>query len=479
MHTMKIFQLELTLLFALTASTGCLKKSTSDLKIFSNHSVVYDAAVHGIKIEYNLNDYLEYLSTSDRNEKKLTLEALKAAYANESMRTELDMMMINDQLQFLIGAFKGERSSFTRHKIEVKSTSRKTIARSNAGNDVITSIVYDVSFLLTRPRDRNNQLTIYLPINIDISSRKNQVIKYPDCFDQQLIQLIMNVDPVNWPESIFYYFKGVDNKCQLAGSGEWQGVALEANPSQFQTTDKRYPEINRIWEDNQFIATIIFTPTTSFGDKDAGIYAYSEMAQKLVQKYGKPLEGPLPAPLVGSYGVAQPTQVPNITLSFRGNAGRIMVFHLMAWNDNWQESEETKVQFGRFSRESDFISYNGHAHYGVNVKLMEEWSQVDKGHYQVFYWDGCSTFAYTSQKMDRKVEMINPGERASKYLDVISNISPAYFGYMPLQNLALIDGMITGDKSYSEIFATIEATIAPEYSPWIIVSGEEDNAYKP
>ena len=120
-----------------------------------------------------------------------------------------------------------------------------------------------------------------------------------------------------------------------------------------------------------------------------------------------------------------------------------------------------------------------HAGYGENIAKLEEWSSVEKGQYQIFYVDGCSAFAYIKDTMFKKRAELNPGEPATKYLDIVSNIAPSYFDFMPDQNMALIKGIVKGNESFIEMFGNIDNQIPKEYSPMIIVAGEEDNKFKP
>ena len=468
-------------------AAGCIKRqAASGVLISSNHSTIYEASIKNVTLTYTLDDYVDWfiatINTAENGGPILDPEMIRTSLSTPESLAAMEDEFLEQQINFLVGSLKGAGGNISQKKVSLLGkTSSKVSAKSGKMVDK-TTLVYDVSFLLTIPNQAvqptGQSMQAYVPIDMDVSARRQLAATYHGCFDAHLDELAAT-QATFLPMMMFYYFKGEGQGCELKGTSAWQPVTLATQLSPRQMTEKRYPEINRIWEDKKFVATIIFTPTGDYNDADEGIYDYALMAQKIVSKYGQPSEGPLPAELTGAKRVARPTLRPNITLTYQEDNGRSMVFHLMAWQENWQSDLELKNTFGLYSKESDYISYNGHADYGNNVKLMEEWSQVTAGQYQVFYLDGCSTFAYIKNEMLQKVKMMNPTDEPTKHLDIIANVSPSYFMYMPEQNIHLIEGMVKGDKAYTEMFAEIEKSVNADFSSRIIVIGEEDNVYKP
>ena len=475
----------LLLTLAILTTAGCTRgSSSSDVLITTNHSIVYEASVSQVQLEYSLDDFVDSMLKASSGESNLpTRDTMMRFYQTESNRNELEKMLLNQQLQFMIGSLKATGGNIAQPDFKILSKNAQEVKGSADKSVEKTVIVYDASFLLTVPRevtvDLGHRIATYFPRNMDLSARQALLTRYAGCFNQDQMHAAMSQHSAWEAMIMFYYYVGENEKCPLAGSADWEPVTPSTQLSPRQMTEQHYPEIDRIWQDGRFVATLIFTPTEDYKDTDEGMYGYAKMVQLLTSQYGTPLEGEVPAALMGEIGSARPTRQPTITLTYKLNDGRMLVFHLMAWQTHWQNNATLKQTFGDLSRESDFISYNGHADYGNNVKLMEEWSLVEKGHYQVFYLDGCSTFAYISKEMSNKVQQVNPSEAPSKNLDIIGNISPSYFAKMPEQNFYLIDGMIRGNESYSAMFAKIEAATGQNYSSNIVVIGEEDNTYKP
>jgi len=297
---------------------------------------------------------------------------------------------------------------------------------------------------------------------------------HPECFTKEMKKVIEE-NPTQWPMFIFYYFEPTLDGCNLENTAGWQTMKISTKPSELEMRDVKYPEIDKIWSDGKLIATLIFTPANNFKNDDWGVKGYPTMVQLITKRFGTPLEGRTPGSLL-----IDPVKMPQYKMTYELADGREILFYLVLWNDSWQGDEEgVGRNFKEMSATSDYISYNGHSGYGDNIKKLEEWTQVQKGKYQLFYVDGCSTFAYVKDVMFKKHADINPGEPASRYLDVITNVQPSYFSKMPEQNIHIINGLVAMNQSYLEMFTLVENNVSTDKNPMIIVSGEEDNTYIP
>src|SRR5262249_30067733 len=98
------------------------------------------------------------------------------------------------------------------------------------------------------------------------------------------------------------------------------------------------------------------------------------------------------------------------------------------------------------------------------------------GKYQIFFMDGCDTFAYVDGALASTRAVLNPDDPlGTKYMDIVQNAMPAYFVSMADSSMALIRALKNdaAPQSYENIFAQIAT------SQVVVVTGEEDNAFSP
>src|SRR5262249_26321342 len=125
---------------------------------------------------------------------------------------------------------------------------------------------------------------------------------------------------------------------------------------------------------------------------------------------------------------------------------------------------------------ADMILYNGHAGLGANVRALQQKGQFFPGTYQIVMMNGCDTFAYVDDTMQKTRALLNPSDpTGSKYLDVIANAMPAYFNSLPDTAMALIRALadLSSPMSYDQILAEIDPAQV------VVVTGEEDNVFTP
>src|SRR5262249_29035213 len=98
------------------------------------------------------------------------------------------------------------------------------------------------------------------------------------------------------------------------------------------------------------------------------------------------------------------------------------------------------------------------------------------GKYQIFFMDGCDTFAYVDDSIAKARALVNPSDpTGTKYMDMVTNAMPAYFVSLADSTMALIRALAapTQPKSWGAIFRNIDpAQVA-------VVTGEEDNVFTP
>jgi hypothetical protein len=179
----------------------------------------------------------------------------------------------------------------------------------------------------------------------------------------------------------------------------------------------------------------------------------------------------------GDLGTARPgVRVPTTRLRLDFRNGLTADLTLLLFPADWKDGGpggRYQRQIAAATESADYVSYNGHSDYGHNIATLESWATVVPRHYQIFYINGCSSFAYLDDDLFRKHEQANPGEPRGRYLDVIVNNVEGYFSYGALQNEFLLSALMNQRQRYVDIFAQIDAAIPPDMNPGLIVTGDE------
>jgi hypothetical protein len=125
---------------------------------------------------------------------------------------------------------------------------------------------------------------------------------------------------------------------------------------------------------------------------------------------------------------------------------------------------------------ADLIAYNGHAGLGQNVRALARKGHWVRNKYQVFFMNGCDTFAYVDGSLAQTRSAVNPDDPGgTKYMEFVTNAMPSYFHSMSAASAAMVDGFLdtASPKTYNEIFEGIDRAEV------VLVTGEEDNEFQP
>ena len=239
-----------------------------------------------------------------------------------------------------------------------------------------------------------------------------------------------------------------------------------------QNTVAKYPEYHRVWEDGALRVLAVFgkyaEDATTSGD--AGISAYNAFLAALRDQF--PSAVTTPANLLPDPGVSSPDVTFEVTLP-DGNLVSIVVLLV---DKVATVGAAFDKRYGELSPGADLIAYNGHAGLGLNVRALAQKGKFFPGKYQIFFMDGCDTFAYLDDALTSTRAPLNPDDPSStKYMDRISNAMPAYFVNMADASMALIRGLLNPaqPRSYGALFKDIDP------SQVAVVTGEEDNLFTP
>jgi hypothetical protein len=275
--------------------------------------------------------------------------------------------------------------------------------------------------------------------------------------------------------SMWYYYRPNAAGCPLTDA-EVSTVVATVTPSAQETTGK-FPEYTKIWEDNQFNAVAIFGKYEdgAVSGADAGIAAWNEFVgetRRTLSTMGTVTT--VPANVPATPGVTFTDIEMSVT---KADGKKINVTMLLS--DNVRvglQNPAFRARYETASTRADFITYNGHAGLGANIRALSRAGKWTAGQYVISFENGCDSFAYIDDEMRRAHQAVNPDDTTGfKYLDTLANALPAFFASMSNSSLALMKGLIDIDnpQTYQQIFRNIDA------SQVILVTGEQDNVFTP
>ena len=165
------------------------------------------------------------------------------------------------------------------------------------------------------------------------------------------------------------------------------------------------------------------------------------------------------------------------TLSYRNGKYRVEI-DMELW-------DPTSDAFGDAAidgmRHDDVFIYDGHSglgdYLGTNV-LFEDGEKLDTTKYQVFYFNGCSTYSYYNvDYFDMKKTPKDP--LGTKNLDVLTTSIEADIVIAPGSDVWLIRSLADGKlSSWQSTLDNIYA-VDPKLSPYTQINGDEDNPTTP
>jgi hypothetical protein len=366
---------------------------------------------------------------------------------------------IQDQLLYTIGHLNGNRS------VGRLDTTEITDIQTERLEGGLTRVTYH-AVMPVGWGSRTNLPTSYdfkLPKRIDFEGLDAFTKKYSArCVDWGA----HDVDA----GSMWYYYRPARSGCSLDAADivEFQATATKSA----ENTEGKYPEYHEVWKDDRLEVIAIFgkyedgATTTS----DAGISAYGNFVDAARSRYTDATTTPADVPR--RPGVAHPDVTIEGTLP---NGKKVTITALLV--DNVSSAPASFYdRYGDLTPSADLIFYNGHAGLGQNVRALAKQGEFEAGRYQIFFMNGCDTFAYVDGHLAQTRAALNPDDpTGTKYMDMVTNVMPSFFSSMPAASMALIDGLsnLESPKTYQEIFAKIDR------SEVVVVTGEEDNVFTP
>ena len=373
-----------------------------------------------------------------------------------------DEQTIQDQLLYTVGQLNGYTAVGRVDKAQISNVHKTQV-------DGKTQITYTATLpiIWTKRNGIPSEVELKFPLDISYAGQQAFATKYAhDCVDWGA----HDVDA----GSMFYYFRPRNSGCNIAAT-DVHAVTASLAPSPTATTGK-FPEYPKIWEDNTLNVVAIFGKYEdgATSGSDAGIAAYNEFVNAMKTELASRNLTTTPASVPSNPGVGAADIEFNATLP---DGKKIKVVALLTDNVNTGLSQTAfRARYESLSTRADFITYNGHAGLGSNIRALASAGKWVAGQYVVVFMNGCDTFAYVDGSLFNAHKAVNPDDTTGfKYIDIVNNGMPAFFANMAESSLAMFRGFISYDdpKTYEQIFAKIDS------SQLVMVTGEQDNTFTP
>ncbi len=273
--------------------------------------------------------------------------------------------------------------------------------------------------------------------------------------------------------SMWYYFRPGNRGCAITDA-EVVKVTARATKATVNTTGK-FPEYHKVWEDNRLEVIAIFGKyEASATSGDAGIDAYNSFIGMMKRELRAiaPNVATVPADVGNTPGPA------TNDVSFEGTLadGKTIKVVALLVDAITQVPPAFNARYESLTPTADVIMYNGHAGLGQNVRALAAKGKWVAQKYQMFFMNGCDTFAYVDGSLAQTRARLNPDDPSgTKYMEFVTNAMPSFFHSMPSASTALMKGLLSFQqpKTYDQIFEDIDR------SEIVLVTGEEDNVFQP
>ncbi len=373
-----------------------------------------------------------------------------------------DRSTIQSQLFYTVGQLNGMNSVGRIDKAEVTNIKKSTTT------DGRTEVTYTAKLLVAwgNRSDVPQAIELKLPIDVSANGQTAFATKYGhDCVDFAA----HDVDS----GSMFYYYRPKASGCTI-DAADLHTVQATVTPSPVQTTGK-FPEYNKVWEDNRLEVVAIFGKNEDGATtNDVGINAYNKFVNTMKTELTPHSVTTVPATVPSSPGVAAPDVEFNATMA---DGRTVKVVALLTDNVRLGLQQPAfRARYEALSQRADYIVYNGHAGLGTNVRALAAAGKWVKGQYVVIQLNGCDTFAYVDDALNRAHMAVNPDDPTGyKYMDLVNNAMPAFFHELTNTTMAMFRGLMAHKepKTFEQIFKSIDT------SQVVLVSGEQDNEFTP
>ncbi|MGE0868480.1 MAG: PPC domain-containing protein [Kofleriaceae bacterium] len=374
-----------------------------------------------------------------------------------------DRSTVQSQLFYTVGQLNGMNAVGRIDKAEITNIVKTSTP------DGRVKIDYKAKMLVAWGQRANVPASIDLKLPLDVSSAGQQAFttKYSaKCVDFSAHDVTTG--------DMFYYYRPARTGCTI-DPADLSTVPATLSPSPVQTTGK-FPEYHKVWEDGRLEVVAIFGKYEdgATSGSDAGIAAYNQFIAAMKYELRNNNLVTTPATLPNLPGVDVPDIEFDATLP---DGKQIRVVALLTDNVRLGLLQPAfRARYESLSTRADYIVYNGHAGLGTNVRALANAGAWVQGQYVIIQLNGCDTFAYIDDALNKAHQNINPDDTTGyKYLDLVNNAMPAYFNQLSKTTMAMFRGLVahSAPKTFEQIFTGVD------HNQIVLVSGEQDNEFTP
>jgi hypothetical protein len=236
-------------------------------------------------------------------------------------------------------------------------------------------------------------------------------------------------------------------------------------------TTGKYPEYAKVWEDGALNVVAIFGYAESGGASDVGEQEYNEFVRRSKDLFPGATQTETPA---------TDSIHKDITVKGKvkvGGVDREVSITSILIGTLYTSGADFDARYDPLSAMADLVVYNGHSELSKNTNALARKGKVAPKQYQMFFFDSCDTYAYLDTKLTDRRREVNGADdpKGTKYLDVATNVLPSYFSNYAASSLSFVKALAQRDtpKTYNEIMTELPSDQV------VVVSGEEDNAFRP
>jgi hypothetical protein len=386
----------------------------------------------------------------------------QATLAEFSLEGELEFagnadfqLAVVDQLRYTVGQLNGDRSASHLDGISAQVLQTETLP------DGAKRIAYRATFPVAWGKGTlPATYSLVVPRRVDRPGLEAFTKRYGDvdaanrCLDGSAHDVSVS--------SFWYYYR--PRACTL-DSQDVVRMTASVRRSENNTQGK-YPEYQRIWQDGSAKILAVFSAY------DPADTSGSDVGERAFRTYERDVDANL-----NTLGEVEKS---------KENDGRVIQWKLRTSSGDHVEVRAYFVStvmdpgfLGEYRRESenaDVVIYSGHAGLGGNIDTLAYEAKVRPGHYHLFVFNGCDTFAYFDDTLPRKKRDANADDSSGfKYLDLVINAMPTYFEDMAEQAVAWTSSIADREElsSYADLLRSA-ATVQVAG-----VAGEENNTFTP
>ncbi len=289
-------------------------------------------------------------------------------------------------------------------------------------------------------------------------------------------------------EDDFWYFWDIELPgCPLNGNKE-DVLHLEGELTAIANTKLTYPEYDLLYGDNGnkenleisiFLGYIEPIRSSGMNYNDDGYLAYKSLAHYFeknekfeevdsLEKFAIDNDGEL------VQGISYLKEFEKVVRNKFGLEMKVKIKLLLS-NTELAEDEQTfHLNYTEALVKSDVVIYDGHSGLGANLNFnnLPEFN-FKKNKYQVFYFNGCSSYPYyNGEYFDKK--------GGTEYLDILTSGLPTFSATIFGNLVEFIEPIMNGRfLSYQTMLKNIEKT-NEEFGTYLLgVNGDEDNKFSP